>query len=124
MSKKLFIVVIVDWFFLSHRKEIAIAAKNSGFDVTIISYDTGNKDKIESLGLNFINLPKPRSIQNIFKEFNIFLYLLRIYKDNKPDIIHHVGLKLILYGTIAAKIAGIKNVVNAISGLGIIFSNE
>jgi glycosyltransferase involved in cell wall biosynthesis len=50
----------------------------------------------------------------------LFLYFL--YKQNKPDIIHHVGLKPILCGTIAAKFAHIKGTVNAVTGgLGVSF---
>ena len=37
---------------------------------------------------------------------------------------HHVGLKVILWGGLAAKLAGVKGVVNAVSGLGVMFSLE
>jgi hypothetical protein len=122
MHKKLFIIVNVDSFFLSHRRDIAIAAQQNNFDVTIVANNTGKSEEIEALGLKFIDLPNAKSMQNIFKEFGIFMFLFSLYRKQKPDIVHHVGLKLILYGTIAARLAGIKNVVNAISGLGIFFS--
>jgi UDP-N-acetylglucosamine:LPS N-acetylglucosamine transferase len=122
MHKKLFIIINVDTFFLSHRKEIAVTAQDNGFDVTIVAHDTGKRREIEILGLKFIDLPNIKSIQNIFKEFKTFMFLFSLYKKYKPDIIHHVGLKLILYGTIAAKFAGVKNIINAVSGLGIFFS--
>jgi len=118
----LFIVVNVDTFFLSHRKEIAVEAQKRGFEVTIVAHDTGKRNEIESLGLKFIDLPNAKSLQNPFKEFAVFMFLFRLYKKYKPDIVHHVGLKLILYGTLAAIFAHIKAVVNAVSGLGIFFS--
>ena len=40
--KKLFIIVNVDWFFLSHRLPVALAAQKAGWDVTIVTADTGN----------------------------------------------------------------------------------
>jgi UDP-N-acetylglucosamine:LPS N-acetylglucosamine transferase len=122
MTKTIFIIVNVDSFFLSHRKEVAVIAKQEGFEVTIVAHDTGKKIEIESLGLHFMDLPNPKSIQSLFKEFKIFIFLFSLYKKQKPDIVHHVGLKLILYGTIAAQFAGVKNIVNAVSGLGILFS--
>jgi predicted glycosyltransferase len=122
MSKSLFIIVNVDSFFLSHRKEIAVKAQEEGFEVTIIAHDTGKRMDIESLGLKFINLPNLKSIQNLFVEFKIFIFLFNLYRKQKPDIVHHVGLKLILYGTLAAHFAGVRNIVNAVSGLGILFS--
>lgn len=121
---KLFIVVNVDWFFLSHRKEIAIAAKNEGYDVTIVTKDTGKRPDIERLGLRFIDLPMNRSGQNIKEELHTCWFLYRLYKKEKPSVVHHVGLKTILWGTLAAKLTGVKGVVNAVSGLGIFFSDE
>ena len=47
---KLFIVVNVDWFFLSHRKDIALNAQRAGYEVTIVTKDTGQKQNIEALG--------------------------------------------------------------------------
>lgn len=124
MNTKLFIVVNVDWFFLSHRKDIAIAACRKGYDVTIVTKDTGKLKDIEALGLRVINLPMNRSGQNIVEELNTCKFLYNLYKKEKPDIVHHVGLKTILWGTLAAKLAQVKGVVNAVSGLGIFFSED
>lgn len=54
---KIIIVVNVDSFFLSHRKEIALSAKESGYDVTIVTRNTGKKNEIVNMGFKFINLP-------------------------------------------------------------------
>jgi hypothetical protein len=120
----LFLVVNVDWFFLSHRKEIALEVQKQGFEVTIVTKNTGKKEKIESLGLKFIDLPMSRSSLNPLEGLRTFLFLWFLYWRQKPDIIHHVGLKTILYGTLAAKFARAKSVVNAVSGLGILFSSD
>ena len=123
-SIKLFIVVNVDWFFLSHRREIALRAKNEGFDVTIITRDTGHRRTIELLGLNFIDLPMNRTNKNILSDLIVVGFLYKLYKIQKPDIIHHVGLKVILIGGIVAKLLNSNGIVNAISGLGILFSEN
>jgi glycosyltransferase involved in cell wall biosynthesis len=49
--------------------------------------------------------------------------LYSLYKREKPDIVHHVGLKNILWGGLAAKISNVKGVVNAVSGLGGLFGS-
>ena len=122
--KKLFIVVNVDWFFLSHRKEIAVAAQANGYDVTIVTKDTGKAHVIKELGLKHIDLPLNRSGESIVEELGTLKFLVSLYRNNRDAIVHHVGLKTILWGTFAAKIAGVKGVVNAVSGLGIIFSED
>lgn len=124
MGKKIFMVVNVDWFFLSHRKDVALCAKKAGYDVTIVTNDTGKLSIIYKLGLKTVNLPMSRSGMNLFQELNTLWFLFRLYRREKPDIVHHVGLKTILWGTLAAKWAHVKGVVNAVSGLGIFFSEE
>ena len=124
MNKKLFIVVNVDWFFLSHRKDVALAAKEAGWDVTIVTADTGKLKDVEALGLKVINLPMSRSGMNIVEELKTLNWLRKLYKREKPDVVHHVGMKTILWGTLAAKFSRVHGVVNAISGLGGFFAED
>jgi glycosyltransferase involved in cell wall biosynthesis len=121
---KLFIIVNVDWFFLSHRLPIALAAQKAGWDVTIVTADTGKLKDIEAEGLKVINLPMSRSGMNIMEELGTLRFLYSLYKREKPDVVHHVGMKTILWGTLAAKFAGVNGVVNAVSGLGGFFAEE
>lgn len=121
---KLFIVVNVDWFFLSHRKDIALRAQEAGWDVTIVTADTGKLKDIEAIGLKVINLPMSRSGMNIVEELKTLNWLRKLYKREHPDVVHHVGMKTILWGTLAAKFSRVKGVVNAISGLGGFFAED
>ena len=122
--KKLFIIVNVDWFFLSHRLPVALAAQKAGWDVTIVTADTGKLKDIEAKGLEIINLPMSRSGKNILEELGSLNFLRKLYKREKPDVVHHVGMKTILWGTLAAKFAKVNGVVNAISGLGGFFAED
>ena len=122
--KKLFIIVNVDWFFLSHRKDVSLSAQKAGWDVTIVTADTGKLKEIEAIGLKTVNLPMSRSGMNIFQELGTLNFLRKLYKQEKPDVVHHVGMKTILWGTLAAKFSKVNGVVNAISGLGGFFAEE
>ena len=122
--KKLFIIVNHDWFFLSHRQAIAVAAKDAGWDVTIEACNTGRFDDIKALGLKVIDLPINATGMNPIEEMKTFYFLCKLYRKEKPDVVHHVGLKTILWGGLAARLAGVKGVVNAVSGLGVMFSGE
>ncbi|MCL2413897.1 MAG: glycosyltransferase family 4 protein [Bacteroidales bacterium] len=122
--KKLFIVVNVDWFLLSHRLPIALAAKEQGYDVTIVCANTGHREKIESYGFRFIDIPFERSGSNPIHELKCVSLLYKLYRKHKPCIIHHVTLKVCLLGSLVAKMLGHKNVVNAISGLGYNFTGD
>ncbi len=120
---KLFLVVNVDWFFLSHRLPIALEAKNRGYDVTVFTIDTGRKEEIESYGFRCIALPTSRAGTNVWDEMKVVWLLYRYYKKERPDIVHHVAVKPVTYGSLAAKWAKVPKVVNALSGLGFLFIN-
>lgn len=122
--EKLFIVVNVDSFFLSHRKDIAVRAMKEGYDVTVIACDTGYRQEILSLGLNFHNLPINKTGLNLFQEFKTFSFLYNLIGKEHPVIVHLVGMKLILWGGIAARLRKTKGIVTAVSGLGVMFSPE
>ena len=121
---KLYMVVNEDRFFLSHRKDIAIEAVKNGYEVCIICKDTGRKQEVLDLGLPMIELPINPTGSNIFEELKTFRFLLKLYRKDRPDIVHHVGIKNILWGGLAARLTRIKGVVNAVSGLGVLFSGE
>lgn len=121
---KLFIVVNVDWFFMSHRLPVALAAQKAGWNVTIVTADTGKLKEIAAKGLKVINLPMSRSGMNILEELKTLNFLRKLYKREKPDVVHHVGMKTILWGTLATKFSRVKGVVNAISGLGGFFAED
>lgn len=126
---KLFVVVNVDWFFISHRLVVALAAQKAGWDVTVVTADTGRLKDIEAAGLKVVNLPMSRSGMNILQELRAFLFLYRLYRHEKPDVVHHVGIKTILWGSLAAKFASVLSgttiaVVNAVSGLGGFFAED
>ena len=77
--KKLFIIVNVDWFFLSHRLPVALAAQKAGWDVAIVTADTGKLKDIKAAGLKTINLPMSRSGMNLKEELGTLLFLLKLY---------------------------------------------
>lgn len=121
---KLFIVVSVDWVFLSHRLPVALEAKKRGFDVTVVTTNSGRIDEIQMAGLKTIEINLNRSGKNPFKELKTIYSLWRIFKKNRPDVIHLVAIKPCIYGSMAAKLARIKNVVIAITGLGYNFTDN
>lgn len=119
---KLLMIVNEDRFFLSHRKDIAVAAQKAGWDVIIVCKDTGQRKDVENLGLKMIDLPINPTGTNILQELKTCRFLYSLYIRNRNAVVHHVGLKNILWGGLAAKVARVRGVVNAVSGLGVIFS--
>lgn len=122
-NPRILFVVNVDWFFLSHRLPIALAAKEAGAEVVIAAGDTGKGGEIRKHGLSFIPVPISRKRTNPFAETWTLFSLVRLYRRVKPDLIHHVSIKPVIYGSIAARVLRNVPIVNAIPGLGFVFSS-
>jgi glycosyltransferase involved in cell wall biosynthesis/GT2 family glycosyltransferase len=125
-GKRIFYVVNSDWFFLSHRLPLALKALELGFEVFVLTNNTGRRTEIESHGIHFIQIDFERSGKNPFKDFKLILALKKVYKLYQPQIVHHVTLKPALYGTIAARLLkrDAPIIVNAVTGLGYLFSQR
>lgn len=123
--KKILYFANADWFFYSHRINLARAAIQNGFIVYLLAPDTGLSTKLKSENIIFINIPLDRSSTNPLSEFKTLLFTIKILRDIKPDIIHNISLKPIVFGTIAVLITKSAKVrINAITGLGYVFINK
>lgn len=118
---KLLFVVTADWYFCSHRLVLARAAKNNGFDVTVVTRVMNHGKKIEDEGFKLIPLGMERSGKNPLREIATLWQLISIYKNERPDIVHHVAMKPVLYGSFAALVTRVPHVVNALTGMGYLF---
>lgn len=117
-------VANVDWFVISHRLVIALAAQNAGWKVYVACEDTGRSNEIEIEGIKFINFKFSRSGTNPFIELKTLAHFLRLYSIIDPDVVHHITLKPVSYGSMVAKFLGVNGVLNAVSGLGYNFTDD
>ena len=121
---KLLFFITEDWVFCTHRLPLAVAARDAGFDVTLVTNVSTHAEVIRKAGIKLIPLNLERGSMNPLKGLSVIARLNKIYRQEKPDIVHHVAIKPILYGSIAARLAGIGNVVNALTGMGYIFTSD
>ncbi len=81
-------------------------------------------ERLEAEDFQCVELPLNRKSMNPFKEVIALAHFCRIYQQLRPAICHHFTIKCVLYGTVAAKLTGVKAVVNAITGLGHTFLGQ
>ncbi len=122
-SKTIAYFVTEDWYFCSHRLPLAVAAQKAGYTVYVITRVASHGEVIESAGLKLMPINLSRRGKNPFAEVAILMQLIRIYKRVSPQIVHHVALKPVIYGSIAAWITGVPARVNALAGLGYLFTS-
>lgn len=124
MRKKLLFFVTEDWYFCSHRLPIARAAKVSGYDVVVVTRVGSHGEAIIAEGFKLIPLGMSRRSKNPFRELLALFEVIGIYWREKPDLVHHVALKPVLYGSVAARLTGCNKIINAVAGLGFVFSSN
>ena len=120
-KKKLLFIVNVDWFFVSHRLPIALSAIEKGFEVHLLCATTDKLEYLQSLGLIVHPFLFSRSGRNIYSEISCIVKLFAQVKKIKPDLMHVVTIKPVIYGGIVARFLKVPGVVSAISGLGFLF---
>lgn len=110
-------VANVAWFFVSHRLPLAVATRRAGYDVHVAANPDG-ADPIVASGLPFHPLPVVRSATGIWNDVALLRSLGHLYRSVRPDLVHHVTLKPVIYGSLAARREDVPWVVNAVSGMG------
>lgn len=120
----LLFLVTEDGYFYSHRLPMARAAQNAGFDVAVITNVSAHQEKIEAAGVRVIPLSLDRRSLNPLKALCHIKKIYGIYKKEKPALVHHIAMKPVLYGSIAARMAKVPHVVNAFAGLGYVFTAQ
>lgn len=121
-QRKVLLVVNVDWFFWSHRLPIARGLARAGYEVVVAAGTEGGDypARIEAEGFRFVRLSMRRGTASLLAEWRSFLQLVALYRRERPDVVHHVTIKPVLYGTVAARLAGVPRIVEAFSGLGFV----
>ena len=123
---RLLFVVNIPRFFVSHRLPLALAAREAGFEVHVATADTdeANLDVIREHGLALHALPLEQHGTRPLRELRTVLALVALFLRLRPDLVHLVTIKPVLYGGLAARITRRRAVVAAMSGLGRAFLDD
>ncbi|EFO33999.1 glycosyltransferase [Roseibium sp. TrichSKD4] len=122
--KKLLFVVTEDWYFWSHRLPIARAASQAGWQVHVATRLADHRPRMEEEGFHVHAIDFHRSGLNPFRDIGTLISLVLLFSRLRPDLIHNIAAKPVLYGTMAAWLCRIPAVVNTMAGMGFLFSNE
>jgi len=92
--------------------DIATNTPRDQFDTTVLLGGVGDlKNKLEEFGVNTLLLKNSQRDIDAKKEFGLLFELIKIFKKEKPDIVHLNSSKMGFVGALAARIAGIKKIV-------------
>jgi glycosyltransferase involved in cell wall biosynthesis len=121
---RLLFVFADDRFFWSHRLAVARAALQSGYEVVVATGVYSYAQSIQDEGFRLIPLKLIRKSGSPLHELRAIRQLRQICKFERPDIVHNVAIKAVLYSSIASiGLTGMRT-VNALTGLGYLVASS
>ncbi|MCF3946091.1 glycosyltransferase family 4 protein [Acidiphilium sp. AL] len=124
MNKHLVYLIGEDWFFASHFLARARAARDAGWRISVLTRAGETAAALREDGFSVIGVDFVRARLNPAAEFLLLANIVTQYRNLRPDLVHHVALKPILLGSIAARIAKVPAIVNAPVGQGFVFASD
>jgi glycosyltransferase involved in cell wall biosynthesis len=121
---KVLLFANTDWYLYNFRLPLAKAIRELGYEVVLISPPGNYSERLQAEGFRWQVLPMHRRGLNPFREIWLIFTLASLYWHERPDISHHFTIKCVIYGTVAARVTGIHGCVNAITGMGYVFSSK
>jgi glycosyltransferase involved in cell wall biosynthesis len=112
-----------EWYLYNFRLPLARALRACGFEVLLISPPGAYGERLRAEGFRWQPLPMDRRSLNPPRELGLLLHFTRLYRRERPDVVHHFTVKCVIYGTIAAALARVPARINAVAGLGYVFTN-
>jgi glycosyltransferase involved in cell wall biosynthesis len=117
-------VVTEDWYFWSHRVDLARAARAAGYRVLLATRFTAHRARIEALGIECFELPFERSLRHPQCDLRLLFALNALIGRERPMLVHLVALKPILLASLALYVRQRVRFVHALTGMGYLFSSS
>lgn len=124
-SARIVLFANTDWYLYNFRRSLALALMTKGYDLLLISPPGPYGQKLRELGLRWEPIPMDRRSLNPLREAGLLVWLVGLFRKERPSLVHGFTIKCAVYGSLAARLAGIPARVNAVAGMGYVFtSNE
>ncbi len=95
-----------------------------GHEVIVTGPNLDNLEQIQDLGAAFVEIPMNKNGINPFSDISYLMKLRKLFKKERPDVTFGYTVKPVIYGALAAKLAGVKHKVSMVTGLGYSFTAQ
>jgi glycosyltransferase involved in cell wall biosynthesis len=113
-----------DWYLYNFRLGLAKFLRERGFEVVMLSPVGAYGAMLAAEGFRWVAVDMDRRSLNPARELALIRRISAVYAAEKPDIVHHFTIKCVVYGSLIARWHGIRNRVNAVTGMGYVFSDD
>lgn len=113
-----------DWYLYNFRRSLLLALRDRGHDLLLLSPPGPYGERLRGLGMRWEPVPMVRRSLNPFTEAVLLYRLWRLLRRESPGLVHSFTLKCAVYGSLAARMARVPARINAVAGMGYVFTNE
>lgn len=121
---KVLLFANTDWYLWNFRLPLARAIRARGAEVVFVSPPGPYAGRLVAAGFRWLGVSMSRRGMKPWQEAATLMHLVHIYRRERPDVVHHFTLKCILYGGLAARAAGVRRIVSAVTGMGYVFASD
>lgn len=113
-----------DWYLYNFRRSLAVALRDAGHDVLLVSPAGPYGARLRDMGFRWVEAPMQRRSLNPARELALVSWLRALFAREAPDLVHGFTIKCAVYGSLAARLAGVPGRVNAVAGMGYVFTSK
>ena len=113
-----------DWYLYNFRLTSALRLQSLGVEVVMVSPPGDFGARFAGHGIRWLTLPMDRASLNPVRETWLLGQLVRLLQRERPDLLHNFTVKCAVYGSVAARLATVPAIVNAVAGLGYVFTAD
>lgn len=113
-----------EWYLFNFRRSLAVGLREAGFNVLLVSPPGPYGEKLRALGFRWLPAPMERRSLNPLRELRLLVWLTRMMRHEKAALVHGFTIKCAVYGSLAARLAGVGARVNAVAGMGYVFISQ
>jgi len=124
VAEKIVLYANTDWYLYNFRRSLALRLQHDGYEILLLSPTGPYGEKLRALGLRWEPLPMDRRSLNPIREFGLLWHLVRLFWRERPALVHGFTIKCAVYGSLAARLAGVPARINAVGGMGYVFTSS
>jgi glycosyltransferase involved in cell wall biosynthesis len=121
---KIVLFANTDWYLYNFRRSLILALHKEGYDVLLVSPPGPYGDRLRDLGVRWQSVPLDRRSLNPLREIDFLRRFAQLLRAERPQLIHGFTIKCAVYGSLAARLANVPARVNAVAGLGYVFTSN
>jgi glycosyltransferase involved in cell wall biosynthesis len=113
-----------DWFMYQFNLGMAQELEKCGYSVMMLSPKGQYSRQLSESNVRYISVPFSRTSLNPWSQIKFIIWMWRFLVNEKIDVVHNFTIKNVVIGSVAARLAGVKIIVNELTGMGYMYTSR